>query len=205
MRNTTQSIISRAVFFSSFFLCLAFLDFQSASANSYEDQVEESIQKFLQDAFHNFLYHGAYLDQENHYLVISLKIHPGLLSKMMQQDPHSIDEILAYNMIKSLYTQRFSSYLLAFPKIQGISVIISWQGCQRITEHTGPEKVLLKDGISEFDRFDVNRSLYFKKFGIVQMASNMFSAGKLFDQMDFTHMDGVSYKGIPFHRFPDSP
>lgn len=197
--------MGRSVFLGSLLIFLILFT-QPASANSYEKNKDnETIQKFFQDTFQDFLYHGAYLDEENHYLVISLKIHPGRLSEMIQQESHSIDEILAYHMIKSLYSQRFSFYLLGVSKIQGVSVILTWQGCQRTAEHTGPEKVFLKDGISEFDRFDISRNLYFKKLGIVQLTSDMFSAGKLFDQIAFTHLMGDRYEGIPFHRFSDNP
>ncbi|OIP65519.1 MAG: hypothetical protein CO150_07985 [Nitrospirae bacterium CG_4_9_14_3_um_filter_53_35] len=205
IKNTNPSNHSRSIF-PVFLFFLVFLNIQSAFAVSYEKKGdEETIQEFLQDTFQDFLYHGAYMDEENHYLVISLKIHPGRLSKIMQQDPHSIDEILADQMIRSLYSRRFSFYLLGASKIQGVSVILTWEGCQRTAGHAEPEKILLKDGTFEFDRFDVSRNLYFNKLGMVQSASDIFSAGKLFDQIAFTHLTGDRYEGIPFHRTSDSP
>jgi hypothetical protein len=166
---------------------------------------QEDIHEYLKETFPEFLYHGAYLDEENHYLVISLKIHPGQLAKTMEQEPGTIDEVLARILINNLYKGSFSYYLYGTPKIRGVSVILTWEECQRVRDKNGEEKILLMDGRSEFDRFVVSRGLYFEKLGLVQNISDPFSAGKLFDEITFSHLMGESYKGILFHQASDSP
>ena len=166
---------------------------------------QENIHEYLEDTFPEFLYHGAYLDEENDYLVISLKIHPGQLAKAMEQGSNTIDEILARTIINSLYKKRFSYYLFGTPKIKGVSVILTWENCQRIRDENGEEKILLANGQTEYDRFDVRRGLYFEKLGLLQNISDPFSAGKLFDEIAFSHLKGETYKGILFHKALNKP
>ena len=160
---------------------------------------------FLQETFQDFLYHGVYVDEDSNFLVISLKINPGNLAKKMQKTKQNIDEILAQTLIQDLYEQRFSYYLFGAPDIEGVSIVLTWEGCQRIKKWRGKEIVLLKEGRSEFDRFDVSRNLFFDKLSMVQQASDPFSSGKLFDSIDFSHIKGESYKGTPFHKIVNNP
>lgn len=166
---------------------------------------KEDIHEFLRETFQGFLYHGAYLDKNNDYLVISLKIDPGELAGSLGKGPFTIDEILAHRLIDNLYKKRFSFYLLGLPQIKGVSVILTWEGCQRVRGPEGDEKILLKEGISEFDRFEVGRTLYFDKIGLVEVAADPFSAGKLFDRIEFSHRRGDSYKESYLHIISEKP
>jgi hypothetical protein len=159
----------------------------------------------LEQAFPDLLYHGAYLEDETGYLVISLRVHPGRLAALSARASSSLDLVLARLIIDGLYDRRFAAHLAANPEIEGVTVLVTWDGCRRILQPGGRERVLLVDGISEYDRFDVGRGLYFSKINWMDLVTDPLAAGKLFDNILFSHVAGDSYKHEPFHEQQDVP
>lgn len=190
-----------------FLLCLFLFGCGTAFAEpTRPDTSAKAVHRFLKETFPEFRYHGAYLEEENGYLVVSLKIRPGEISRSLEEAQAGIDEILARRVIQGLYKKRFSLYLLGFPQIRGVSVIVTWEGCQRIMDpEKDKEEILLSEGISEFDRFDLSRTLYFEKFALAEMAQDPVSAGRLFDRIEFSHLKGNAYRQEYLHTISNSP
>jgi hypothetical protein len=206
MLNRKRIKILRLVSICALLLAMTLLITDRSWANpDSEVLAETALRDFLQETFEDFFYHGVYVDPENDYLVISLKIHPGRLAKKMKGTGKSIDEILALTLIEDLYEQRFSYYLFGAPRVKGVSIILTWEDCRRVKKRKGKEKLLMKEGRFEFDRFDVSRSLYFDKLAMVQSIPDPLSAGKLFDSIAFSHIEGDSYRGEPFHTTSVTP
>ncbi len=159
----------------------------------------------LEQAFPDLLYQGAYLDDETGYLVIALRVHPGRLAARAATASAGLDLVLAQLIVDGIYEPRFASHLAANPGLKGVTVLITWDGCRRILEGSGAERILLTEGISEYDRFDVNRQLYFTKINRMALGVGSFETGKLFDNIVFSHSAVGAYKEQPFHEQHRAP
>ncbi len=161
--------------------------------------------RHLKQAFPELLYHGAALDGETGYLIISLRVHPGRLAARSAATSGALDLVLVRLIVDGLYDPQLAAHLAANRHIEGVTVLITWEGCRRVLEPDGGERILMADGVSEYDRFDVNRQLYFRKINWTALGLDPVDTGKLFDNIVFSHAAYDGYEDEPFHRQENTP